>query len=52
MTKPAKLQKNARKGRKMPPEDKYLQKVEDEINDVCQWASFQKQTIVTAKSGV
>ena len=52
MTKPAKLQKNARKGRKMPPEDKYLQKVEEEINDICQWASFQKQTIVTAKSGV
>ena len=23
MTKPAKIQKNARKGRKMPPEDKY-----------------------------
>ena len=40
------------KGRKMPPEDKYLQKVEEEINDICQWASFQKQTIVTAKSGV
>ena len=36
----------------MPPEDKYLQKVEEEINDICQWASFQKQTIVTAKSGV
>ena len=52
MTKPAKLQKNARKGRKMPPEDKDLQKVEEEINDICQWASFQKQTIVTAKSGV
>ena len=30
----------------MPPEDKYLQKVEEEINDICHWASFQKQTIV------
>ena len=30
----------------MPHEGKYLQKVEDEINDICQWASFQKQTIV------
>lgn len=36
----------SRKGRKMPPEDKYLQKVEEEINDICQRASFQKQTIV------
>ena len=36
----------SRKGRKMPPEDKCLQKVEEEINDICQWASFQKQTIV------
>ena len=42
----------SRKGRKMPPEDKYLQKVEEEINDICQWASFQKQTIVTANSRV
>ena len=42
----------SRKGRKMPPEDKYLQKVEEEINNICQWASFQKQTIVTAKSRV
>ena len=38
--------KLSRKGRKMPPEDKYLQKVEEEINDICQPASFQKQTIV------
>ena len=30
----------------MPPEDKYLQNVEEEINDICQRASFQKQTIV------
>ena len=42
----------SRKGRKMPPEEKYLQKLEEEINDICQWASFQKQKIVTAKSGV
>ena len=42
----------SRKGRKMPPEDKCLQKVEEEITDICQWASFKKQTIVTAKSSV
>ncbi|XP_022799083.1 lactadherin-like [Stylophora pistillata] len=36
----------SRKGRKMPPVDKYLQKVEEEINDICQWLCFQKQTIV------
>ena len=33
----------SRKGRKMPPGDKYLQKVEEEINDICQWASFQNR---------
>lgn len=26
----------SRKGRKMLPENKYLQKVEEEINDICQ----------------
>ncbi|PFX14361.1 hypothetical protein AWC38_SpisGene21486 [Stylophora pistillata] len=36
----------SRKGRKMPSEDKYFQKVEEEINDICQWLCFRKQTIV------
>ncbi|PFX24171.1 hypothetical protein AWC38_SpisGene11235 [Stylophora pistillata] len=36
----------SRKGRKIPSEDKYLQNVEEEINDISQWLCFQKQTIV------
>lgn len=36
----------SRKGRKTSPEDKCLQKVEEEINDIYQRLCFQKQTIV------
>ena len=38
--------KPTRKGRKMLSEDTYLQRVEEGINDICQWASFRKQTVV------
>lgn len=38
--------KPSRKRRKMPSEEKYLQRVEEEINGICQWASSKTKLTV------